>query len=322
MPNDKQQRTLPSLRRQYLTPGAYINQHFQAFFEGFQKLSHKPLASLLTILVISIALLLPSGLLVFLNNVKSLTGNWQRSTAISVYLYPQISQQQATDLMSTIQARDDVKQVNYISPDQGLKSFEQQTGSTEVMQILKTNPLPGVIDVTPSIHDPLALAQLQSYLQSLPAVDQVQLDMQWVKRLNGIISLAGKVVYSIMILLAAGVLLIIGNTIRLSVQQYQLEISVIKLAGGSNAYIRRPFLYSGILYGFTAGIIAWLLLDFFVDWMSAPVAKLASLYGSQFQLQGLNFEETLILLIGSLVLGFIGSWIVVGSHLTDVEPEY
>ncbi len=310
------------LRRRWLTPRAYINQHLQAFVDGFHKLSHAPLASLMTILVISIALLLPSGLIVLLTNVKTLTGDWQKTTAISVYLYPSLSQQQSMDTMRTIQDQDNIKKVSYISPAEGLKTFEQQTGFQQALKVLNSNPLPGVIEVTPSTHDPLQLSQLQEYLQQLPQVENAQLDMQWVKRLYGIIDLASRVVYSIMVLLAAGVLLIIGNTIRLSVQKYHIEIAVIKLAGGSDAYIRRPFLYAGILYGLSAGVIAWLLLNGFVDWLRGPAATLANLYGSQFQLQSLQSTSTLILLLGSMLLGFIGSWLVVGSHLVTAEPDY
>ncbi len=310
------------LQQRWLAPSAYFTQHVHALTDGFQKLSRAPLASLMTILVITIALLLPAGLLVMLNNVKTLTGSWQQTPAISVYLYPNISTAQATDLMHSLQARDDIKKINYISPAQGLKSFEEQTGFQEVLKVLDSNPLPGVLDITPAVHDPLPLSQLQDYLQQLPQVENAQLDMQWVNRLYGIVDLASRIVYTIMILLAAGVLLIIGNTIRLSVQKYHLEITVIKLAGGDDAYIRRPFLYAGVIYGFTAGIIAWLLLDAFVSWMRTPVANLAELYGSQFQLQSLNPSATLLLLLGSVILGFIGSWLVVASHLASTEPEY
>lgn len=310
------------LRRRWLTPGAYLNQHLQAFVEGFQQLSRAPLATLMTILVICIALLLPSGLLVLLNNVKTLTGGWQQTTAISVYLYPDINDTQANNLLHTIQVRDDVKTIKYISPAAGLKTFEQQTGFQQVLKVLDGNPLPGVLEVTPKVHQPLPLSQLQNYLQQLPQVENAQLDMQWVKRLYGLVDLASRIIYSIIVLLAAGVLLIIGNTIRLSVQKYRLEISVIKLAGGSDAYIRRPFLYAGILYGFTAGVIAWILLDAFVSWLSGPVANLAQLYGSEFQLQSIDSSSTLILLVGSMLLGFVGSWLVVGSHLASAEPEY
>lgn len=310
------------LQQRKLTPRAYFRQHWQALAEGVQQLLTAPLASMLTILVISIALVLPMGLLLLLNNAKSLAGNWQQAAEISVYLQPNISENQVTTLVQTIKARSDVTNVNYISPDQGLKTLEQVTGFQQMIDALNSNPLPGVLEVTPSTQQSLQLSQLQTALQQLPAVTSVQLDMQWVQRLQGLLELADRIVYSLLILLAAGVLLIVGNTIRLAVQKYRYEILVIKLTGGSDAYIRRPFLYAGITYGLIAAIIAWVLLVVFVSLLSAPVANLVTLYGSTFQFHGVDAGMAAYLLFGSMLFGFIGSWLVVGAHLSDAEPEF
>lgn len=305
-----------------LTGRGLISQHLQAFVEGFQKLSANPFASLMTIFVISIALLLPTGLLVLLNNTKVLAGGWHQATAISVYLQQNISDDQANALANDLRKRADIANVKYITPAEGLKEFQENTGFKQVITALSTNPLPGVLEVVPAVQDQLDLSRLQLFLQQLPQVAQVQLDMQWVNRLYGILNLANRIVYSIMVLLAAGVLLIIGNTLRLALQKYHLEISVIKLIGGSNSYIRRPFLYAGILYGLTAGIVAWLLLDTFISWLQIPVANLSQLYGSQFQLHSLNLSGTAILLLCSILLGFVGTWLAVGIHLANAEAEY
>ena len=113
----------------------------------------------------------------------------------------------------------------------------------------------------------------------------------------------------------------IGNTIRLAIEARRAEIVVIKLVGGTDAFVRRPFLYTGIWYGMGGGILAWLLINMVLFWLHKPVSEIVIAYGSRFRLEGLDILQILILLCLSSLLGWLGAWIAVGRHLSDLEPR-
>ena len=122
-------------------------------------------------------------------------------------------------------------------------------------------------------------------------------------------------------LLSLGVLLVIGNTIRLSIESRRDEIVIVKLVGATNAFVRRPFLYTGLWYGLGGGLVSWLIITFTVIWLSGPVANLAGLYQSQFELLGLGFGQTLLLWLAGGSLGLGGAWLAVSRHLGQIEPR-
>jgi len=313
-------KTLDSFRTPWFL--RIIKRHLQSLNTSFKHLSFSPIATFMTFAVIGIALALPMGLFVFVKNAQAISTNLHDSSQISIYLHKNISPQQLKKTQQLLRTNRDVSQIHYISPEKGLASFEKTAGFGKVISELKENPLPGVLVVTPSpqIKTKLSLEQLINRLQRLPNVKQVQLDMAWLQRLHAIIKLTKRVSYAIMILLAIAVLLIIGNTIRLTTQHYRNEIMVIKLLGGTDNFVRRPFLYSGMLYGFVGGIIAWLLVDSLVLWIAGPVEKLAGLYGSTFQIQGLDAHSAAWLLLGGIILGYCGSWLATNRHMKIFEP--
>jgi cell division transport system permease protein len=142
----------------------------------------------------------------------------------------------------------------------------------------------------------------------------------WVKRLYQFMELGQRLVWALATLLGLAVLLIIGNTIRLSIESRRDEILVVKLVGGTDAFVRRPFLYTGIWFGLGGGIIAWLLLSMGLYWLSGPVETLISLYGSDFVLQGLSLSDSLMLIFDGVILGWLGAWLAVSRHLTKIKP--
>lgn len=300
---------------------AYISHHKHAWRHGFRQLTKNPLASLLTIAVISITLVLPTGLLLVLNNMQNATANLHSGTNISVYMNANATREQTTYVRNAISKVNNITEVQYISPEQGLAQFNKQSGLGNVVQTLGNNPLPGVFNITPHNQSTTALNLLNSELSALPNIAAVKVDMQWVKRLNAILALLQNFTYGLAILLAIAVLLIIGNTIRMNIQNYQQEIEVMKLVGASKRFIRRPFLVSGLLYGLCAAIFSALILDFFMLWLQSPLNHLMVLYNTQFSLSGLNFPQTLRLICAGLVLGFLGSWLVVGKYITQIQPE-
>lgn len=292
--------------------------HLRAAFSSLGHIARKPFVSFLTIAVIGITLALPTSFYVILQNMHQLSQQWNTNSAqISLYLKNNVSNYQAQDLLQQLQNNSQIAKATYISPEQGMAEFTKSLELEDALNALQKNPIPAVIVVQPdsSMQTPEAVQDLVDSLKQIPEVSIVQLDMQWVQRFHNIVDLVQHIVTALAVLLGAGVLLIIGNTIRLATQNERREISVLKLVGATNAFVRRPFLYSGIWYGLFGGLIAWAIVSCTVFWLQVPAAKLASSYGSDFYLQGLSNSDGLHLLLASILLGLIGSWFVVNHSL-------
>jgi len=302
---------------------AYLAHHLRVFIASLGHLSRAPMATLMTSAVIAIALALPSGMFVVLENVSGLSHSWDGSTQISLYLKKSVSTDQAQNMADRLRLNHDIDSVDLINKADGLKQFTATSGFGDALKYLDENPLPNVLMVQPHIDParPDAVNKLLNELQAEPLVDMAQLDMQWVKRLYTLLELAQRAVWIIGGLLALAVLLIIGNTIRLDIENRRAEIEVSKLIGASNAFIRRPFLYTGLWYGLLGGLLAWLLTSASLGLLDDPVQRLSGLYNSNFSLSGLSFSQVINLIAMSCVLGLLGSWLAVSRHLSAIEPS-
>ncbi|MEX1031837.1 MAG: permease-like cell division protein FtsX [Cellvibrionaceae bacterium] len=301
---------------------AYGAHHRIVARESLLRLLQAPAQSLLTWLVVAIALALPAVLYLALAQFQSLGENWQTQPRISVFLHMRATENAALQLRDRLLGELEIAAVDYISPDQALQEFEQYSGLGTVLDTLEDNPLPGVLLVHPAeTHaSPEQLESLRVSLEAEPLAEDVRLDMDWVRRLHQLMIIGQRLVAALGALLALGVLLVIGNTIRLAIESRRDEIVIVKLVGATDAFVRRPFLYTGFWYGFGGGLLAWLLLMAGVQWLSSPVAQLADLYRSDLRLQGLNGWESLALLLGSGILGLLGASLAVSKHLHTIEP--
>jgi cell division transport system permease protein len=314
MRQNQSQRNNASARNILVT---YFMRHAQAALNSLGQLSRTPFNTCMTCVVIGIALALPTALFVLLKNVEILSQHIQQTTQITLYLKQNITQPEINSLLQKIKNNPAVNQTHFVSPDQGLVELQQQAGIENVLTSLNSNPLPWAIVVLPTTntHSPAALTHLSQIFKTYPEVESVQLDMRWAERLFAMIALAHRFVYALTIFLGIGVLLIVNNCIRSATQHNKKEIDVIKLVGGTHAFIRRPFLYAGIIYGLLGSIIAWELVDLMVLWLQAPSHHLANLYQSQFQILGITIHNTIALLFSSIALGLAGSWLAVTRHL-------
>ncbi|HEX8587908.1 permease-like cell division protein FtsX [Pseudomonas sp.] len=300
---------------------AWIEAHRSSLLDSLRRLGKQPIGSFFTCLVMAIALSLPMGLSLLLSNVERLGGSWQRAAQISLYLQLEASPSEGEGLVRQIKEMAGVADAEYISRDEALNEFQKQSGLGEALKELPENPLPGVVLVTPLEVDKAALEALRTHLAELPKVQQAQLDLVWVERLAAILKLGDRFVFGLTVLLVAALLLVIGNTIRLHIENRRTEIEVIKLVGGTDSYVRRPFLYMGALYGLGAGVLSWGVLAFGLDWLNEAVVRLAGLYGSNFALAGVPVSDGLSLLLGAVLLGYIGAWIAVARHLRELAPR-
>jgi cell division transport system permease protein len=297
--------------------------HLQTAIGTLGRLAQHPFANALTVLVIGIAIALPAGLQVAVSNARLIGGGWEHAVSMTVYLKHSVGGAQAEQLLNRLQKRHDIAKAKLVKADDALKQFRQLSGFGQALDALAENPLPHTLVLEPAIDaiSPASIEELQVELAKLPEVDAVKLDTAWVKRLYTILDALRRAVVIVGVLLAAGVVLVIGNTIRLDIQNRRDEIEVTKLVGGSDAFVRRPFLYAGFWYGLGGGLIAVTLVALGVAAMGEPVQRIAALYGSGFELQGLGFTHNLSLLAAGVLLGCVGSFVATSLHLRNIEPR-
>ena len=296
--------------------------HLQVFFYSIGKLTRHTFSLFMTVAVIGVALALPTSLHILLKNAQQLSGGWDGAAQISVFLKENVSEKQTKALAKHLRNKTEIAQVSYISREQALEEFKIKSGFGDALKALKNNPLPSVLIVHPALEysQPDKTEALVKKIRTDTRVEIAQLDMQWVKRLYAIMDIVSRGVFVLALLLALAVLLVVGNTIRLAIQNRKEEIVVMKLIGGTDAFIRRPFLYTGFWYGFLGAVLAFLLVSVVLLMLSGPVEKLTSLYQNSFQLSYLDFDTNLILLGTGITLGLVGSWLAVGRHLREIEP--
>jgi len=302
---------------------AWLEEHPRAALGSLGRLWRNPISCGLTVAVIAVALALPGALWMLLQNAERATGGWDSGARISVYLEPGLSEAAVGRAAQAIGDDPAVRIVERLSAQAALAEFRALAGFDRALEALDRNPLPAVVVVEPVGEQQRSAAALEGVtqrLEGLDGVDRAQLDREWVERLFALLSLVERAVTAVAALLGLGVLLIVGNTIRLEILNRRAEIEVTKLIGASDAFIRRPFLYSGMLYGLGGGALAWLLLALGRWSLAGPTERLAVAYGSPFQLQGLGVAETAVLVLAGAGLGLLGAWVAVGRHLREIEP--
>ena len=297
--------------------------HIRQALQSLGELWRQPVASLMTIGVLGLSITLPSTLYILVNNVEKLSAGWQNASEISLFLKPSVSAQQSQQLVNRLSVWNEVNKVVFIPKQQALEEFEQLSGLGDTIAYLPENPIPDVVLVTPaSMHaSPTAAKLLLEKLLAEREVDIGKLDIDWLERLYALLNVARELVTFIGILLFLAVVLIIGNTIRLNILNKRDEIVVMKLVGATDAFIHRPFLYTGFWFGLLGGLIAWFAVLAILWWMDASITRFAELYQKQFSITGLDGQALLVMLGLSILLGLIGSFISVQRHVRQIEPS-
>jgi len=300
-----------------------LARHTQALLGSVGRLARNPFATALTLLVIGLALALPLALSLFVANAQAATGEFANAVDLSVYFKTDVPLAKAEQLAADARQRAQIAAVTLIPADKALQEFRTYSGFGAALEALKDNPLPHVLHVRPrpEASSPASLESLRRYFTAWPEVDIVQIDSEWVMRFNAILEVLRRLLVIAAALLGAGVLAVIGNTIRLEILNRRAEIEVTKLVGGSNGFVRRPFLYTGVLYGLGGAVLAWLIVEAAVAILGEPVATLAQLYGSRYSLQGPSGDDIGIVLAAGVVLGWLGAWISAARHLRSIEPR-
>ncbi|HOZ05488.1 MAG TPA: permease-like cell division protein FtsX [Arenimonas sp.] len=296
--------------------GAWRDQHVYSLLSSLGRIASKPFSTFLIVGVMAIAMAMPLALGMVLINVQRVSGTVQAAREMSVFLKPEVTLDQANALAKKLEQRGDVEKVTVVSPDEGLAEFRKLSDLAQSIDLLGSNPLPSVLKIRPK-DDGMALAEA---LQQWPEADVVQHDGQWRQRLNAWLSLGERMLKILSILFGVGVLLVVGNTVRLDIGTRREEIAVMQQLGATDGFIRRPFLYLGFWYGLAAGALALALSLFAGLALDERLRPLLASYDSRFALQGPDLTMVLALLAGSAILGWMGAWLASGHHLRQTRP--
>ena len=300
---------------------AWVINHRNVGVETLLALFRNWITSLMTWLVLGIAMALPVFLYLVLANVTALSGNFDGKPRISFYLHQDLMEADIQRFLTTIGKHRDIDSIKYTSPEQALADFQSRSGFGDVLSSLDRNPLPGVVELTLSHTDSAKLRVQIGELEQQPQVDMVVVDMAWIERLFAFITFGERLVVALTMVLALGVLLAVGNTIRLAIENKRVEIEVIKLVGGTDSFVRRPFLYLGLWYGFGGALVSWCLVLICLVFLSGPVELIAQSYRDNYALSGLNASETIVLLCIGSVLGILGASLAISKHLHAVNSS-
>lgn len=296
--------------------GTWFDHHLYSFLASLGRVLRKPWSTALTVGVMAVALALPLGLWLVLQNVERFAGDVEQSRRINLFLKPDIGLERAGSLAEQLRGRGDVADVVWKTPEQGLSELRQRSGLGEAIAAVDGNPLPSLLVVTPKGDETL----LAESLQALPETDLVQRDAVWRQRLDGWLRFGNRVAWVLAALLGLGALLVVGNTVRLDIQSRRDEIGVLQLLGATDGFIRRPFLYLGAWYGLAAGALALALLTATNFALQAPLATLAESYGSRFALSGFDLRQASIVLLAATLLGWLGAGLVANHFLRQTRP--
>ena len=308
------------LRRRFNT---WLLQHAQALVGSLGQYLRYPAGNLLTTAVIGIALALPAGFYLLLDNARALSGHWDGPLQITLFLHSGIGADTAAGLSARLAADPAINKATLIGRAEALAEYQNLSGFKAALDLLDDNPLPDVISLEPVIEgaSEARIEQLIAGLKALPEVDSAYYDSQWIERLLLLLELIRRAVIILSILLSGTLLLIVGNTIRLALFSRRAEIEITKLFGGTDRFIRRPFLYSGLWHGLFGGIMAWLLVAVSLRLLQGPVRQLARLHGADFDLAGPGVVNSLVLIGIAIMLGLCGAWLSVKRHLSAIEPR-
>jgi cell division transport system permease protein len=299
----------------------WLGQHRHALAVTLRRLLGHPLSTLFSVMVIGIALSLPAGLYVVLENLGTASGNLSAAPQLSLFLALDAGRQEAMQVQARLKGHPRIRTVHFIPREQALEQLKQNAKLGDVVESLPRNPLPDAFVVNAKSDDPVALKQLRDELQQWPNVAHVQLDSAWAERLAAFLELGRQAVLILAALLGFALLAITGNTIRLQILTQREEIEVAKLIGATDPFIRRPFLYFGALQGLLGGAAALLLVGASLHLLNFSVAELATLYGSDFRLTAQKSSDSLRLLLLAAGLGWVGAYLSVARHLRLIEPR-
>ncbi len=302
---------------------SYLGRHLQVLFASLGSMRRTPMPSINTILVIAITLLLPCALYVAIKSAQSLSGDWQGRPQISIFMQTNLPAAESQLIFEELRLHPVIELAELITPKQALDEFRSMSAIGFEIDFLDENPLPASVVVMPNSENisSEALLKLKQELAAIDGIDSIRLDLDWTDRFNAILGSAVRIATLLSALLAIALILIVSNTIKLLILNRRQEIEITRLVGGSNAFVRRPFLYYGLLFGAFGAIVTLLLMSLASKLIEEPLSSLANLYQKESLLYALSTTEILTIILIGGVLGWLAAQWSVTQHLWKIKPQ-
>lgn len=308
--------TLNQIRRKNR---AWLRRHSYSFFSSLGVLLQHKIGTLMTVLVLGMAMFLPLGLYASLTNLDGMNLHQDEWNAVTVFFKPGTSEAEVQRVADAVEEQMQPENILSISPEQGLSDFRDASGFGSSLDMLDENPLPWVMQISPRTGSTSeverGVTDLTDYLQAIDSVEVTRFDYKWLQRLGHMLDLGRTAVSFLMLLFGVAVVVVVANTIRLDVASHSDQIEILALVGAGNAFIRQPFLYTGLWYGLMGGMLAVLLLYVGMMLLSGPLGLLLETYGTMFELNGPGFTRNMYIILSGGLLGWLGAWISVQRYL-------
>lgn len=300
---------------------SWLMQHGFVFFHTLKRLIASPVTSLLSITVMGIALSLPTGVYVLLQNLQDLSGQATHAPQMSLFLKTDMQSADIQQIEQRLERDVRILGHQFVSKETALQQLQQNSGLTNIATSLERNPLPDAFILHVQNEGTESIQQLQTELQGWPEIEYVQFDSVWAERLSVLLKLGRFAVLMLATLLSIAIIAIMFNTIRLQILTKRDEIEISKLIGATDSFIRRPFLYFGAIQGLAGGAVAWMIIAYALSAVNLELIELSDLYDLELQMQSLTLEDGISLLFFSSWLGWLGARLSVANHLWQIEPH-
>lgn len=298
---------------------AWMRRHSYSFFSSLGVLLQHKAGTLMTVVVLAIAMFLPLGLYTTLANLEGMNLRQDEWSAVTVYFNPGTTEPEIRRLAKELDENFKPEKISVISPDEGMADFREASGFGGSLELLEENPLPWVMQVSPQPGSTEEIesnvTRLTNFLQSVESVEVTQFDYKWLQRLGRMMELGKAAILVMILLFGLAVVVVVANTIRLDVASHAEEIEILALVGAGNAFVRQPFLYTGLWYGLMGGVLSLVLLFLTMLYLGRPLGLLLETYGTVFNLRGLGLSNTFFVIVAAAFLGWLGAWLTVQRYL-------
>jgi len=305
----------------------WLGQHWAAVGHAIRHLARPRSGFFLNVLVVAIALALPFAGLTVLENIRPVSEQLAVEPELSIFLAADTPRERATALGPQIRkiALDAHRgaRLEFVPREKALATLKDKSGLGDAVDALGSNPLPDAYVLKMAgfadAGEARRIDAIAAELQKLPGVEHVQVDSAWVKRLSALLHVLRIALAFLAATLAVVVIAVVFNTIRLQVMNEREEIEVARLVGATDAFIYRPFFYTGALLGLCAGALALGAVTLALHPLNNAIAEFARLYASEFRLAPLGLLPTAALLGASAALGLFGAMLSVRRQLARLN---
>ena len=300
----------------------YFTLHFEAAKNAVRQLFKQPLATLLILVMLAIAMSLPLALYLGVQSSQAVLGKLNESPQITLYMEQNADEADSAVVKELLAADKRIEKSEFIGKAQGLSELQTSMGEQDIVSMLDSNPLPDAFVVSPKPGGtPSEMQALRQDLAKLPRVESAQLDTEWMQTLYQIDDFVQKVLAFLSVTLSVAFVLVAHNTIRLQILSRKEEIEITKLLGAPSSFIRRPFLYQAVWQSLLAAGLSLALCAWLIHATQPLVAQIFRPYGLNIEWRFFHTWEWLSVCGIVAALGIAGAWLATRQHLLSFKAK-